>query len=334
MSHMRTLSPAIRPFTRCTLDTLQAQAIAVWQQQQIQGGHLFHDRMLATPGAMAGARLTHEQHGIPPVNHPQLCWLPPQMVSTQLQMGMQPQMHHGATATGSPQLQLYQQHQQHPQHLQHPQHPQHPQHLQHHDVGGYNGRSPLQPAQLGSPPPLACADAPSDAHISEQVMHVYGIQLTLQVLFGIYYGQVKQLLKKLANAHEEAPSVSNVFASAADTGFGFDLSLGSVLSPHAAPHPASPAPYLAPISPQLGEAALPGNCEYPGGGDNQRPNAGFFAESCGQKAGASSGSGGVGPTDATPRLVKPLPAILSNRAVSFAAAFKCGGGAGSARETR
>ena len=142
------------------------------------------------------------------------------------------------------------------------------------------------------------------------------------IYYRTYYGQVKQLLKKLTNVHEKAPSISNVFASAADTGFGFDLSLGSVLSPHAAPHPASPAPYLAPISPQLGEAALPGNCEYPGGGDNQRPNAGFFAESCGQKAGASSGSGGVGPTDATPRLVKPLPGILSNRAVSFAAAFK------------
>ena len=83
-----------------------------------------------------------------------------------------------------------------------------------------------------------------------------------------YYGQVKQLLKKLANAHEKAPSVStpaSISASAAGSGFGFDFSLGSVLSPRAAPHPASPAPYLAPISPQLGEAALPGNCEYPGG---------------------------------------------------------------------
>ena len=179
---MRTLSPAIRPFTRGTLDTLQAQAIAVWQQQQIQGGHLSHDRMLATAGAMAGACLTHEQQaimhvagGIPSVHHPQLCWLPPQMVSAQLQMGMQPQMHHAAT--GSLQLRQHQQHQQH---------------QQHHHVGGCNARSPLQPAQLGPPPPLACTDALSDAHIFEQVMHLpsqrmyYGIQLTLQVPFGIY----------------------------------------------------------------------------------------------------------------------------------------------------
>ena len=120
----------------------------MWQQQQMQGGHLSHGRMLATAGAMRGGRLTHEQQaimhvagGIPSVHHPQLYWLPPQMVSTQLQM-----------------------------HQQHQQHPQHSQHSQHHDVGGYNGRSPLQPAQLGPPPPLACADALSDAHISEQVM--------------------------------------------------------------------------------------------------------------------------------------------------------------------
>ena len=154
------------------------------------------------------------------------------------------------------------------------------------------------------------------------------------IYYRTYYGQVKQLLKKLTNVHEKAPSISNVFASAADTGFGFDFSLDSVLSPRAAPQSVSPAPYLAPISPQLGEVALPGNSEYPGGGNNQRPNAVFFAESCGQTAGAWGGSGGVGRADATPRLVKPLPAILSNRAVSFAAAFKCGGGAGSARETR
>ena len=151
--------------------------------------------------------------------------------------------------------------------------------------------------------------------------------------FGIYYrctyyDQVKQLLKKLTNAHEKAPSVStpaSISASAAGSGFGFDFSLGSVLSPRAAPL-ASPAPYLAPISPQLGKAVLPGNGEYPGGGDNQPPNAFFFGESCGQTAGAWGGSGSMGLTDATPRLVKPLPGILRNRAVSFAAAFKCGGG--------
>jgi hypothetical protein len=51
--------------------------------------------------------------------------------------------------------------------------PQHPQHPQHHHVGGCRGRSPLLPAQLGPPPPPhACADAPSDAHISEQVIHL------------------------------------------------------------------------------------------------------------------------------------------------------------------
>ena len=80
--------------------------------------------------------------------------------------------------------------------------------------------------------------------------------LTIQVTFGIYYrctyyDQVKQLLKKLTNAHEKAPSVStpaSISASAAGSGFGFDFSLDSVLSPRAAPHPASPAPYLAPIS--------------------------------------------------------------------------------------
>ena len=161
-THVRTLPPHTS-----ALDTLQAQAIAVWQRQQIQGGRLSHGRMLATPGAMARACLTHEQQaamhaagGIPPMHHPQLCWLPPQMASMQLQIGMQPQMHHGAAVTGSPQHQLYQQHQQHPQHPQY------------HQVGGCSGRSSLQPAQLGSPQPFACADALSDAHISEQVMHL------------------------------------------------------------------------------------------------------------------------------------------------------------------
>ena len=159
------------------------------------------------------------------------------------------------------------------------------------------------------------------------------------MLFGIYYrctyyGQVKQLLKKLANAHEKAPSVSapaSISASAADSDFGFDFSLGSVLSPCAAPL-ASPAPYFASISPQLGKAVLPRNGEYPGGGDNKPPNDAFFAESCGQTTSAWGGSGGVGRTDATSRLVKPLPGILSNRAVSFAAAFKCGGGSGKTRD--
>ena len=97
------------------------------------------------------------------MHRPQLCWLPPQMVPQQMQMGMPPQIHLGAAATGSPQ---HQQHQQYQQHLQCPQHP------QHHYVGGCHGQSPLQPAQLGSPPPLACADTPSDAHISEQVTHL------------------------------------------------------------------------------------------------------------------------------------------------------------------
>ena len=87
--------PSHPPFSRGTLDTLQAQAIAGWwemQQQQMQGGHFS---------------------------------------------------------------------------------PQHPQHPQHHHVGGCRGRSPLLPAQLGPPPPPhACADAPSDAHISEQVIHL------------------------------------------------------------------------------------------------------------------------------------------------------------------
>ena len=137
---------------------------------------------------------------------------------------------------------------------------------------------------------------------------------------------MKQLLKKLTNAHEKAPSVSappSISASVAGSGLGFDFSLGSVLSPRVASHLASPAPYLAPISSQLGEAALPGNGGYPGGGDNQPPN-----DCCGQTAGAWGGSGGVSLTDATPCLVEPLPEILSNHAVSFVAAFKCGGGSG------
>ena len=145
-----------------------------------------------------------------------------------------------------------------------------------------------------------------------------------------YYGQVTRLLKKLKNAQEKAtsgaPSASapaSTSTSAADSGFGFDFSLGSVLSPRVASHLASPAPYLAPISSQLGEAALPGNGGYPGGGDNQPPN-----DCCGQTAGAWGGSGGVSLTDATPCLVEPLPEILSNHAVSFVAAFKCGGGSG------
>ena len=97
------------------------------------------------------------------MHRPQPCWLPPKIVPQQMQMGMPPQMHLGVAATGSPQ---HQQHQQYQQHLQCPQHP------QHHYVGSCHGQSPLQPAQLGSPPPHDCADMPSDAHISEQVTHL------------------------------------------------------------------------------------------------------------------------------------------------------------------
>ena len=138
-----------------------------------------------------------------------------------------------------------------------------------------------------------------------------------------YYGQVTRLLKKLKNAQEKAtsgaPSASapaSTSTSAADSGFGFDFSLGSVLSPRAAPGLASPAPYLAPISPHLGEAALPREGEYPGGGDNQPPDA-VLAESCGQTADARGGGGGVGLTDTTPRPTHPLPGFLSSRMVSF-----------------
>ena len=160
-------SPAL---SRGTLDTLQAQAIAVWQQQQMQGGHPFHGRLQAMVGAMAGGSLTHEQQaamsatgGTPPMHRPQLCWLPPQMVPTQIQMGMLPQMHLDAGATSSPQQQ---------QHQQYPQYPQYPQHPHHHQVDGCHGQPPLQSAQLGSPPPHTCADEPSDAYISEQVTHL------------------------------------------------------------------------------------------------------------------------------------------------------------------
>ena len=142
-----------------------------------------------------------------------------------------------------------------------------------------------------------------------------------------YYGQVTRLLKKLKNAQEKAtsgaPSASapaSTSTSAADSGFGFDFSLGSVLSPRAAPRLASPAPYLAPISPHLGEAALPREGEYPGGGDNQPPDA-VLAESCGQTADARGGGGGVGLTDTTPRPTDPLPGFLSSRTVSFAVAL-------------
>ena len=269
------------------------------------------------------------------MHRPQPCWLPPQIVPQQMQMGMPPQMHLGAAATGSPQ---HQQHQQYQQHLQCPQHP------QHHYVGGCHGQSPLQPAQLGSPPPHACADAPSDAHISEQVTHLLSQRTHFshtnlpQVLLGTYYGgtyygQVTRLLKKLTIAQEKptsgAPSASAAASTAASTsastsasaaGFGFEYSLGSVLSRRAAPHLVSPAPYLAPTSPHLGEAAPRGEGEYPGGGDNQPPNR-VLAESCGQTAGAWGGGGGVGLTDTTPRLTNPLPGFPSSRVVSFAVAF-------------
>ena len=201
-----------------------------------------------------------------------------------------------------------------------------------------------KPAQLGSPPPHACADAPSDAHISEQVTHLlsqrthYGHTNLPQVLLGTYYGgtyygQVTRLLKKLTIAQEKptsgAPSASAAASTAASTsastsasaaGFGFEYSLGSVLSRRAAPHLVSPAPYLAPTSPHLGEAAPRGEGEYPGGGDNQPPNR-VLAESCGQTAGAWGGGGGVGLTDTTPRLTNPLPGFPSSRVVSFAVAF-------------
>eukprot|EP00964_Phaeocystis_antarctica_P046846 scaffold27080_cov53-Phaeocystis_antarctica.AAC.2 len=167
----------------------------------MQGSHLSYGGMQFMAGAMAGGCLTHEQQaamhvagGIPPMHRPQLCWLPPQMVPQQMQMGMPPQIHLGAAATGSPQHQQDQQDQQHLQYPQYQQHPQYPQHPQHHHVGGCHGQSPLQPAQLGSPPPLACADAPSDAHISEQVTHLLSQRTHFshtnlpQVLLGTYYG--------------------------------------------------------------------------------------------------------------------------------------------------
>ena len=134
-----------------------------------------------------------------------------------------------------------------------------------------------------------------------------------------------RLLKKLTNAQEkaasEAPSASTPASTSAsttiDSGFGFNFSLGSVLLPGSTPHLASPAPYLAPISPHLGEAALPGEGKYRGGGDDQPPNEDVLAQSCGQTAGAWSGGGGVGLTDTTPRLKDPLPGFLSSHAVSF-----------------
>ena len=132
-----------------------------------------------------------------------------------------------------------------------------------------------------------------------------------------------RLLKKLTNAQEkaasDAPSASpstSTSASAIDSGFGFDLSLGSVLLPGSTPHLASPAPYLAPISPHLGEAALPGESKYLGGGDDQPPND-VLAQSCGQTAGAWGDGGGVGLTNTTLRLTDPLPGFLSSHAVSF-----------------
>jgi len=134
---------------------------------------------------------------------------------------------------------------------------------------------------------------------------------------------VTRLLKKLTHAQEKAasgaPSAStpaSTSASAIDSGFGFDLSLGSVLLPGSTPHLASPAPYLAPISPHLGEAALPGESKYLGGGDDQPPND-VLAQSCRQTTGAWSGGGGVGLTDTTPRLKDPLPGFLSSQAMSF-----------------
>ena len=133
-----------------------------------------------------------------------------------------------------------------------------------------------------------------------------------------------RLLKKLTNAQEkaasDAPSASNpasTSASAIDSGFGFDLSLGSVLLPGSTAHLTSPAPYLAPISPHLGEAALPGGeGKYLGGGDDQPPND-VLAQSCGQTAGVWGDGGGVGLTDTTLRLTDPLPGFLSSHAVSF-----------------
>jgi hypothetical protein len=134
---------------------------------------------------------------------------------------------------------------------------------------------------------------------------------------------VTRLLKKLTHAQEKtasgAPSAStpaSTSASTVDFGCGFDLSLGSVLLPGSTPHLASPAPYFAPISPHLGEAALPGEGKYLGGGDDQPPND-VLAQSCGQTAGAWSGGGGVGLTDTTLRLTDPLPGFLSSHAVSF-----------------
>ena len=132
-----------------------------------------------------------------------------------------------------------------------------------------------------------------------------------------------RLLKKITHAQEkaasDAPSASppaSTSASAIDSGFGFDLSLGSVLLPGSTPHLASPAPYLAPISPHLGEAALPGESKYLGGGDDQPPND-VLAQSCGQTAGAWGDGGGVGLTDTTLRLTDPLSGFLSSHAVSF-----------------
>ena len=133
-----------------------------------------------------------------------------------------------------------------------------------------------------------------------------------------------RLLKKLTNAQEKAasdapsasPPASTSASTTIDSGFGFDLSLGSVLLPGSTPHLASPAPYLAPISPHLGEAALPGESKYLGGGDDQPPND-VLAQSCGQTTGAWSGGGGVGLTDTTPRLKDPLPGFLSSQAMSF-----------------
>ena len=136
-----------------------------------------------------------------------------------------------------------------------------------------------------------------------------------------------RLLKKLAHAQEkaasDAPSAyppASTSASTIDSGFGFDLSLGSVLLSGSTPHLASPAPYLAPISPHLGEAALFGESKYLGGGENQPPND-VLAQSCGQTAGAWGDGGGVGLTDTTLRLTDPLPGFLSSQAVSFAVAL-------------
>ena len=68
--------------------------------------------------------------------------------------------------------QQQQQQTQQPQTQQYPQYPQYPQHPHHHQVDGCHGQPPLQSAQLGSPPPYACADELSDAYISEQVTHL------------------------------------------------------------------------------------------------------------------------------------------------------------------